>query len=67
MKPPFDKEFDAESDDIDKLEKAKSKLIMDFGLTQPAPQKVTIEVLRQMIHEKPERISRVIRKWLRPD
>jgi hypothetical protein len=48
------------------VEKAKAKLIMDFNLGQPTPEKVTIEVLKQLIRDKPEKISIAIRKWLRP-
>lgn len=48
------------------VEKAKSKLIMDFQLGQAAPEKITIEVLKKLIREKPDRISMAIRKWLHP-
>jgi len=51
-------------DGPDSLEKAKSKLIMDFGLNRPAPERITIEVLKQLIREKPERICQAVRQWL---
>jgi flagellar biosynthesis/type III secretory pathway M-ring protein FliF/YscJ len=51
-------------DGEDILEKAKSKLIMDFGLDQAAPERVTIEVLQQLIKEKPDRMCQAVRRWL---
>ena len=69
MKFPADEfNFDPEGieDELEKLEKAKSKLIMDFGLEQPKLERVNLKVLRQLIREKPDRMSRVIRTWLRP-
>ena len=52
--------------ELEKLEKAKSKMIMDFGLEQPKLERVDLEVLKRLIREKPDRMSRVIRTWLRP-
>ena len=55
-------------EDIQSIEKAKSKLIMDFGLDQAAPERVTIEVLQQFIKEKPDRMCQAVRRWLqRPE
>lgn len=51
----------------DELAKAKAKLIMDFGLEQKAPERVTVEVLRQLIRERPERMTQAVRKWLHPE
>ena len=67
--PPDDFSFDSDGieDDLEYLEKAKSKLIMDFGLEQPKVERVTIEVLKQLIRDKPDRMSQAIRRWLRPD
>ncbi|MBM3837866.1 MAG: hypothetical protein FJ398_07845 [Verrucomicrobia bacterium] len=70
MKDPMDKfSFDSDEfdDDLEEIESAKSKLIMDFGLAQPKPERVTLEVLKQLIRDKPERMSQAIRRWLRPD
>ncbi|MBI2946485.1 MAG: hypothetical protein HYY23_02490 [Verrucomicrobia bacterium] len=70
MKEPTDHfsfdscEFD---NDLEEIESAKSKLIMDFGLEQPKPERVTLEVLKQLIREKPDKMSQAIRRWLRPD
>lgn len=62
---PGDDELTWDLHDQDEIEKAKSKLIMDFGLEQSKPERVTLEVLKQLIREKPERMSQVVRKWLR--
>jgi hypothetical protein len=55
---------DSASEGIQSIQKAKSKLIMDFGLDQSAPERVTIEVLQQLIKEKPERMCKAARRWL---
>ena len=57
-------EMEEERQDPDSL---KSKLIMDFGLDQERPERVTIEVLKQLIRAKPERMSQAIRQWMHPD
>ena len=56
----------ATGEDSDEIGKAKSKLILDFGLEQPKLERVTLEVLKQFIKEKPARMSQVIRQWMRP-
>lgn len=64
-------EFDFEpfeiDDDAEDLDKAKSKLIMDFGLQQDRPERMTLEVLKQLIRDKPERMSQAVRQWLHPE
>jgi flagellar biosynthesis/type III secretory pathway M-ring protein FliF/YscJ len=67
MSFPFGNQFDEGNDDHEKVRTAKSKMITDFGLAQPSQERVTIKVLQQLIKEKPEKISRAIRKWLHPD
>jgi flagellar biosynthesis/type III secretory pathway M-ring protein FliF/YscJ len=47
------------------LDEAKSKMIMDFGLNRSAPERVTLEVLRELIKAKPDRICQVARQWIR--
>lgn len=48
------------------VERAKEKLLMDFNLGQKPPERITIEALRQLIRERPERMSLAIKKWLHP-
>ena len=66
MNSPAQEPFDDGLDEVKDLEKAKSKLIMDFGLAQQTPERVTIEVLQKLIKEKPDKMTQAIRKWLRP-
>lgn len=66
MNPFDDDNQDAELSEAQRLERAKSKLIMDFGLTPSQPERVTLEVLRQLIREKPDKITQAVRRWLRP-
>ena len=40
---------DEDEDDVEVVEEAKQKLIMDFGLGKKQPERVNIEVLRDMI------------------
>jgi hypothetical protein len=54
-------------DPDEEVQKVKSKLLLDFGLGQKTPERVTIEVLQQMIRERPEKISRALRRWLHPN
>lgn len=64
MNEPELPDFD-DQDDSREIERAKSKMIMDFGLEQKRPERVTLEVLRQLIRDNPQRMTRAIRDWLR--
>lgn len=39
------------------FESNESKMIFDFGLENRAPERITIEVLKQLIRENPERMA----------
>jgi len=66
MEEPAAQPFDDGLDEIRELEKAKSKLIMDFGLDkQQTTARVNIEVLQRLIKQRPDRMTVVARKWLR--
>ena len=60
-----------EDEDVEELQAAKSKMVMDFGLGQQAPERITIEVLKQLIRENPAKMSQAARTWMarkaRPD
>ncbi len=60
-----------EEEDVEELQAAKSKMVMDFGLGQQAPERITIEVLKQLIRENPAKMSQAARTWMarkaRPD
>lgn len=64
MNEPERPDFD-DQDDGREIERAKSKMILDFGLEQKRPERVTLEVLRQLIRDNPQRMTRAIRDWLR--
>lgn len=53
-----------EEQEVEELQAAKSKLVMDFGLGQQAPERITIEVLKQLIRENPAKMSQAARGWL---
>jgi len=46
------------------IQQKKQKLIMDFGLGKQQPERVNIEVLREMVTENPEVMSGAARRWL---
>jgi flagellar M-ring protein FliF len=52
-------------DDVEVIEEQKQKLIMDFGLGAKQPERVNIEVLRDMITESPETMAVAARRWLK--
>ena len=60
-KPPTDPIDEA----VEEMRQATSKVRMDFGLDRPQPEKVTIQVLQQLIREQPERMAMAVRRWLR--
>ena len=59
---PEDEEED--EDDVEVIEQEKQKLIMDFGLAKKQPERVNIEVLRDMIKDNPESMAVAARRWL---
>ena len=55
---------DDDEDDVEVVEEAKQKLIMDFGLGKKQPERVNIEVLRDMIKDDPDAMAVASRRWL---
>ena len=53
-----------DEDDVEVIEQEKQKLIMDFGLAKKQPERVNIEVLRDMIKDNPESMAVAARRWL---
>ena len=49
---------------MDFLDGEKKKLVMDFGLGEKQPERVTVEVLKDLINEKPDKMSKAARSWL---
>ena len=55
---------DEDEDDVEVVEEAKQKLLMDFGLGKKQPERVNLEVLRDMITKNPESMAVAARRWL---
>ena len=55
---------DEEEEDFEVIEQEKQKMIMDFGLGQQQPERVNIEVLRDMIKDNPDAMAVAARRWL---
>ncbi|SVB73665.1 uncharacterized protein METZ01_LOCUS226519 [marine metagenome] len=53
-----------DEEDVEVVQAQKQKLIMDFGLGKQQPERVNIDVLREMVGEMPEVMSGAARKWL---
>ena len=53
-----------QDDDVEVVEEAKQKLIMDFGLGKKQPERVNIEVLRDMIKDNPDAMAVAARRWM---
>ncbi len=53
-----------EEEDVEVIEQEKQKLIMDFGLGKKQPERVNIEVLRDMIKDNPDSMAVAARRWL---
>lgn len=54
-------------DDVEMITEEKKKLVMDFGLGEKQPERVTVEVLKDLINEKPDKMSKAARSWLLSD
>ena len=57
-------ETDAQGSDVEMITEEKKKLVMDFGLGEEQPERVTVEVLKDLISEKPDKMSKAARSWL---
>ena len=43
----------------------KKKLVMDFRRKTKQPERVTVEVLKDMVKKNPDTLSQAARKWLK--
>ncbi len=55
---------ESEEDEVEMITQEKKKLVMDFGIGKKQPERVTVEVLKDLIEEKPEKMSQAARSWL---
>ncbi|MSU42278.1 MAG: hypothetical protein EXS22_09850 [Pedosphaera sp.] len=53
-----------EADEIQIIQREKQKLVMDFRAQTRQPERVTIEVLREMVQREPAKMSLAARHWL---
>ena len=61
---PVEAPVESEQDEVEMITQEKKKLVMDFGLGKKQPERVTVEVLKDLIEEKPEKMSQAARSWL---
>lgn len=61
---PVESPEESEEDEVEMITQEKKKLVMDFGLGTKQPERVTVEVLKDLIEEKPEKMSQAARSWL---
>ena len=54
----------SDGEDVEMITEEKKKLVMDFGLGEEQPERVTVEVLKDLIAEKPDKMSQAARSWL---
>ena len=54
----------SDAEDVEMITEEKKKLVMDFGLGEEQPERVTVEVLKDLIAEKPDKMSQAARSWL---
>ncbi|MDP7051799.1 MAG: flagellar basal-body MS-ring/collar protein FliF [Verrucomicrobiota bacterium] len=61
---PTETPVEEEEDEVEMITEEKKKLVMDFGLGSKQPERVTVEVLKDLIEEKPDKMSQAARNWL---
>ena len=64
---PTETPVEEEEDEVEMITEEKKKLVMDFGLGTKQPERVTVEVLKDLIEEKPDKMSQAARNWLLSD
>lgn len=56
---------DGEPDEDDEAaQEQKKKMKMDFGLSKQRPERVTLEVLKDLIRDNPQKMTQAARAWL---
>ena len=54
-----------EEESIEIIQQKKLKLVMDFRQKTQNPERMTMEVLKDMVKKDPEILSQAARKWLK--
>ncbi|MFM8878852.1 MAG: hypothetical protein ACKOKG_06920, partial [Verrucomicrobiota bacterium] len=55
---------EAEEEDDQEAQEKKKKMKMDFGLSKQRPERVTLEVLKDLIRDNPQKMVQAARAWL---
>jgi flagellar biosynthesis/type III secretory pathway M-ring protein FliF/YscJ len=55
---------EAEDEDDQEAQEKKKKMKMDFGLSKQRPERVTLEVLKDLIRDNPQKMVQAARAWL---
>ncbi len=53
-----------EEEDLEAAQEQKKKMKMDFGLSKQRPERVTLEVLKDLIRDNPQKMTQAARAWL---
>ncbi len=54
-----------EEESVEIIEQKKQKLVMDFRQKTQHPERMTMEVLKDMLKKDPEILSQAAKKWLK--
>lgn len=55
---------DEDAEDDQEAQEKKKKMKMDFGLSKQRPERVTLEVLKDLIRDNPQKMVQAARAWL---
>jgi flagellar M-ring protein FliF len=55
---------DGDDEDKEAAEEQRKKMKMDFGLSKQRPERVTLEVLKDLIRDNPQKMTQAARAWL---
>ena len=65
---PASAKTDSDTNEEDEANEAaqeqKKKMKMDFGLSKQRPERVTLEVLKDLIRDNPQKMTQAARAWL---
>ena len=56
-----------EEESVEVIQQKKQKLVMDFRQKTQHPERMTMEVLKDMVEKDPSTLSRAARNWLKDE
>jgi flagellar M-ring protein FliF len=62
--PKGEGDASGEEEDNEAAQEQKKKMKMDFGLSKQRPERVTLEVLKDLIRDNPQKMTQAARAWL---